>query len=220
MVTRLDLHPPAAPADRRDHGAEPDAVEERGGERLDDRVVAFDHAGHAPLPHLAPRASPSRERALADQLRVGRMEPLDELHRELAVGRGHRLHAIERVAEGTVRRAVLAESPHHAVEPLPEVVHERQPALGARPAAARDVHEPEVVVERDAVELRSIAVHELGAQLDGYRQRRGPHRPYAPADAVARLEDDDIFTPLVQPLRRGQAGGAGADDDGRHRESG
>ena len=59
-------------------------------------------------------------------------------------------------------------------------------------------------------------MHELGAEFDRHAERLRMHRPDTSADAIPRLEDGDVFALLMQSLRGGESGDAGADDDGGH----
>ena len=66
---------------------------------------------------------------------------------------------------------------------------------------------------KDLFDFFSAAVDELGAQLDGHGGLWVAMRPDAPANALARLEDGEAKTLLVQLSRCGDSGSAGTDDD-------
>src|SRR5207253_1137293 len=56
-----------------------------------------------------------------------------------------------------------------------------------------------------------VGADERAAHVDGGPALAGD-RPHAAADAVTRLDDDDLLARLCQPPRRGEPGVAGADD--------
>ena len=58
-----------------------------------------------------------------------------------------------------------------------------------------------------------IAVEELGAELDGDLQAGHAPRPAAPADALARFEDQRAAAFACELVGRREAGGARADHD-------
>ena len=75
-------------------------------------------------------------------------------------------------------------------------------------AIRREELDPELVQQR--VQPRLIRGDPLAAELVGLAAQL--RVPEAAADPVARLEDDDVLTPLDQPRCRGEPGDPGAHD--------
>ena len=64
---------------------------------------------------------------------------------------------------------------------------------------------------QERVRCLRLAMDEFGAELDRDAEARQVARPAAPADAIARFEDDDRATRARKRIGRGEAGGACAD---------
>src|SRR4051812_25687784 len=117
------------PAHTRDDRAQTNHVLCVGSECRHEAPVALDEPADPTLTNIVARAAAFGEGTFAHDSCVGRMEAFDILLRELPVLAGHSAHAPPRVGERAVRFALLVQPTHHAVEPLPEIVHQPQPTI-------------------------------------------------------------------------------------------
>ena len=140
--------------------------------------------------------------------RVGGLEPLDELSREVPVLRVDAI-AVRQHHLGTAIALVdVVETPEHPMQARPEVVEAAQAVAVGPPVLAGDVDDPEPTSGEQRPQFLGRAVHELGAEFDRHRRTRVEPRVHPAADPLARLEHQHVRTGLPQRRPGGQAGRA------------
>jgi hypothetical protein len=164
------------------------------------------------LPRVAERSAfaPFLDDGLrAHARRIGRVEALDHHARE-----GFGLRGQAAPGQIAVERHVPVQrsAAHRACG-----FGERIPGTKA-PAVERALHAvrgngPASRAAEQGVRLLCLAVQKLRAQLHGDVEARHAVRPAASADALARFQHQHRLACSRQRVRRGQASGAGADDD-------
>ena len=207
---QLDLAP--LPGDLPDRPPQVKALPEVARQPFRDAVVPLGHPA-APRGGLArPLAIPRGDREDAQLRGVGGVEPGDELP---GGGAGTGVGAAtgaprHEIVEGLVV-AVGIDPGEDMIDPLPEAIIGTELTAFGEPVIARDVdvHEPRLA--EDPLGQGSLAMDELGAQLDGDPDPRVPQSVDAPADAVPRLEDFHPEPPPPELSRRRQPRGPGAD---------
>ena len=139
------------------------------------------------------------------------MVALDEARHELAVGR-REARALQELRERNVVLR-LRRTGEDALDALPEVGALAELAALAPFVAVREAVDEYARAAGEAEDFVDGAVHELGAELDRHGEVRLVERVHAAAEARARFEEEDIEAGGGEVARRGEAGGAAADDD-------
>jgi hypothetical protein len=97
-----------------------------------------------------------------------------------------------------VRRS--PQSPHDAIELLPEIVQSAQPSVHGGPTLTADVDARQRCLVQHAGELRRTPVDELGAQLDRHRGGTVSSSEDAASNALPFFDHDDI-EPRIRSVR-------------------
>jgi hypothetical protein len=143
------------------------------------------------------------------------MESLNELRRERSFtreGATARLR-VQKVLEGFVGIEIGIEPTHDTIESVPVVIDALEPAVRGPPALAEDFADEEAGVPGESDGFGRGPVDELGPELDGERESLVANRQDAPADAVARLEQQDAYTRVVKGRCCSESRGSATEND-------
>lgn len=154
------------------------------------------------------------ERARAGARGVRRVEAFRHRARTLPLfGRENAAELLEKVIEGHVVRGERGVAVHRRLDVRPGRLARLRLPLLERDVRADGVDDRAARLGKEAAGDGGRAVDELRPELDRHRHTRFPARPDASTEPLAGLQQQHLAAGLRHGGRRGQAGGAGADDD-------